>query len=142
MSLLATPTAGTPSATVRDEPRWGPADRAVSRLLFVTTHPAGALGAPPAGRLLGFAVFLSGARCILRYVMLPFGLPLVGIASSQWLGLTITLIVEAVAVIATVTSVRRLWAARHPERWRYLLVAVTVLVLSALFLVFTASARG
>ena len=74
-------------------------------------------GLPPT-RLLGWALLASAVRCVLRYVALPFGLPLVGLAPGVAAG--VGLACDAVAVVAAVAAVRRLWATRHPARWRYL----------------------
>jgi hypothetical protein len=82
--------------------------------------PRPASGARPPARLLGLALLAAAVRCVLRYVVLPFGLPMVGLAPGVALG--VGLACDALAVVATVTAVRRLWAARHPARWRYLLL--------------------
>jgi ABC-type iron transport system FetAB permease component len=105
-------------------------DRVVARMLFVTPNPPRA-DAPP-DQLLGFAVLVSGVRCIVQYAILPFGLPLLGLAVGAARG--ITLVLDVIAVIAAVTSLRRMWAVQHPQRWRYLLIAVGVIVFAGVFI--------
>jgi hypothetical protein len=106
------------------------ADRVLARLLFVKPNPPRA-DAPP-DQLLGFAVLISGARCILQYAILPFGLPLLGLAvgAGRW----ITVVLDIIAVISAVISLRRMWSVQHPQRWRYLLIAVGVIVFAGVFI--------
>jgi hypothetical protein len=106
------------------------ADRVVARLLFVRPNPP-RTEAPP-DQLLGLAVLVSGARCILQYAILPFGLPLLGLAVGAARGITVVL--DVIAVIAAITSLRRMWAVQHPQRWRYLLIAVGVIVFAGVFI--------
>ena len=79
--------------------------------------------------LLGFALLLTAVRCVLRYVVLPVGLPLLGLAPGVAGG--ISLVCDVAAVAIAVTSLRRLWAARHPFRWRYLAGVCAALALIA-----------
>ena len=116
------------------------ADRWVDRLLLVkvrgdAVQPALAeRGRARRGKpdpLLGFALLLTGVRCVLRYVVLPVGLPLLGLAPGVAGG--ISLVCDFAAVALAVTSVRRLWSVRHPFRWRYLAgVCVGLAVISYL----------
>jgi hypothetical protein len=70
-------------------------------------------------------VLLVGLRCTVRYVALPVVLPLLGVAAGAALG--VVLMLDGLAVISIVAAVRRLWRLRHPRRWRYLPVAVTLI---------------
>ena len=88
------------SADVAAAPRLGLADRVVARLLFVTPRPT--MGDPAPDQLLGFAVLIAGLRCILRYAVLPFGLPLLGMAAGD--ARAVTLACDIVAVVAAVTG--------------------------------------
>jgi hypothetical protein len=110
-------------------PTWGVADQAVARLLCVRPKPRDPDA--PADQLLGLAVLLSGVRCIIRYAILPFGLPLLGLAAGATRG--ISLAFDLIAVVAAITSLRRMWAIQHPQRWRYLLIAVGVLLVTTMF---------
>ena len=71
-------------------------------------------------------LLVSAVRCILRYVVLPFVLPLHGVATGAALGILLT--VDVIAAIAIVATLRRLWRLQHPRRWQYLAVALAVLV--------------
>lgn len=73
-------------------------------------------------RAFNLAVVVSGVRCTLAYVVLPFGIPFLGIAPGVGpaLGLTIGL----VAIFANVVSLRRFWRIRHP--WRRPVTAIHI----------------
>lgn len=60
------------------------------------------------------SILISGIRCVLTYVILPFVTPLIGLAPG--VGPTIGLIVGTVAIAANVFSIRRFWRADH--RWK------------------------
>jgi hypothetical protein len=64
----------------------------------------------------GFSVsmIVSGIRCVLAYVLLPFVTPFLGLAPGIGPGLGI--VIGGVAIGANLFSVRRFWALRHP--WR------------------------
>jgi hypothetical protein len=106
-----------------------PLDRTLERLLFIE-HPR-AQTAPITRAPFKTALFISGLRCIIQYVVLPFALPIVGIAANPpaWLGLTC----NAIALIALVSSLRRIWAARHPKRFAYLPLALLTLFAITIF---------
>jgi hypothetical protein len=70
-------------------------------------------------------MLLVGVRCTVRYVALPVVLPLLGVATGAALG--VVLVLDGLAVISIVAAVRRLWCLRHPRRWQYLPVAVTLI---------------
>lgn len=86
-----------------------------------------------AQRALQFGFMVSGLRCIVQYVVLPFVLPWIGVGGTlpPWL----TLILGMVAVAALVRNVRRLWAVRHAQRWTYLFMAGVVVASLVLFAV-------
>ena len=78
-------------------------------------------------------LLVSGVRCTLRYVVLPFALPLLGIAAGA--ALPVLLVLDVIAAITIITTARHSWRVRHPSRWQYLLLAVALLALvSAFFL--------
>jgi hypothetical protein len=72
-------------------------------------------------------MLLVGVRCTVRYIVLPVLLPLLGAATGAALG--VVLILDAVAVVSIVASLRRMWQLRHPRRWHYLPLALTLIVL-------------
>lgn len=91
-------------------------------------------------------LLISGVRCTVRYVALPFVLPLLGVATGATLGvvagaaLVLLLTLDVIAAIAIVATLRRLWRHHHPRRWQYLPVAMAIAVLIGFF--FMTEARG
>ncbi|MGI9612736.1 MAG: hypothetical protein ACR2QO_07515, partial [Acidimicrobiales bacterium] len=84
------------------------------------------------------SIVVSGIRCVLTYVILPFVAPFLGFAPGT--GPVIGLVVGTVALIANVFSIRRFWLADH--RWKKpvtaLHLAVIVLLLVLMYLDITA----
>lgn len=80
----------------------------------------------PAGaqRALTFGLLLSALRCTIQYVLLPFVLPWIGVASSipPW----ITLVLGGLALASLTRNVRYLWRLHHARRWSYLGLAGVV----------------
>ncbi|HEX6286883.1 MAG TPA: hypothetical protein VFZ80_05315 [Acidimicrobiia bacterium] len=65
-------------------------------------------------RLFTMSMLISGIRCVLAYVVLPFFTPFLGLAPG--VGPVLGLVIGAVAIAANVFSIRRFWRANH--RWR------------------------
>ena len=65
-------------------------------------------------RTFSLSMLVSGIRCVLAYVVLPFVTPLLGIAPG--VGPTLGIAIGVVAIGANVISLRRFWRVRHP--WR------------------------
>lgn len=59
-------------------------------------------------------MLVSGVRCVLVYVALPFVTPLLGIAPG--VGPVLGIAISTVAIAANVFSLRRFWRINH--RWR------------------------
>jgi hypothetical protein len=80
------------------------------------------------------SILISGIRCVLTYVILPFITPLIGLAPG--VGPVIGLVVGIVALAANILSIRRFWRADHP--WKIyatgLHSAVIVLLVILLYL--------
>jgi hypothetical protein len=84
--------------------------------------------------LVHYAVAFSAVRCTVSYVVLPFVLPVLGLAAGA--GILMMLMCDAIAALAMVSALRRFWRTAHPQRWTYLAVACTVLlVLGGLLMV-------
>ncbi len=83
---------------------------------------------------LTLSLMFSGARCILQYALLPFLLPIIGIASEATL--PILLLINVLAMISIFFSLRRFWTIGYAHRWRYLVVAAAALFLLAAFTVY------
>ena len=79
------------------------------------------------------SIVISGIRCTLTYVILPFVAPLIGLAPG--VGPTIGLAVGVVAIAANISSIRRFWRADH--RWKVQATALhaAVLVLLTILMV-------
>ncbi len=86
----------------------------------------GSLG--QAQRAFNLSMLVSGIRCVLAYVVLPFATPLLGIAPG--VGPVLGIAIGAVAVAANVVSLRRFWRVRH--RWRRPITVLHVSVISLL----------
>ena len=89
---------------------------------------------------LTLSLMFSGARCILQYALLPFLLPIVGIAAEATL--PILLLINLVAMVSIFFSLRRFWTIGYAHRWRYLVVAAAALVLLVAFTVYDISKLG
>jgi hypothetical protein len=76
---------------------------------------------------------ISALRCTVQYVVLPFGLPWIGVART--LPIWATVILSLVALTALVRNVRYLWRLRHARRWSYLFISGAVVASLVLFMV-------
>jgi hypothetical protein len=73
-------------------------------------------------------MLISGIRCVLAYVILPFVTPFVGLAKGIGPGLGI--VIGTVAITANLFSVRRFWTLRHP--WRRPVTGLHIAVIAFL----------
>ena len=108
------------------------ADSVMSRLLFVS--PAADVTARQTRRaenVLTLSLMFSGLRCILQYVLLPFLLPIVGVAADA--AAPILLLINLIAMASIFFSLRRFWTIGYKHRWGYLAVALTALTLLLAF---------
>lgn len=76
--------------------------------------PEGTISLSRAQRAFSMSMIVSGIRCVLAYVVLPFVTPLLGLAPG--VGPVLGITIGAVAIGANVFSMRRFWALNHP--WR------------------------
>jgi ABC-type iron transport system FetAB permease component len=85
-----------------------------------------------ARQLVEKSLLISMTRCLLTYVVLPFIVPLIGIAAdiAPFIGVVLGL----VAIVANVASIRRFWRAEHKYRWHYTALA-TVIILAMVWLI-------
>ena len=103
--------------------RWSPADLRMRRLLRLPVDAPVATEAS-ARQLVEKSLLISMARCLLTYIVLPFALPVLGIAAG--IGPYVGIVVGLVAIAANVASVRRFWRAEHRYRWYYLALASVI----------------
>lgn len=96
------------------------------------TTPGSAATAPnqatdPATRVFSRSVVISGIRCTLAYVVLPWLLPLLGVASG--VGPVIGIVVGVVAIAFNIASIRRFWISDHRYKWWISAINVTVIAM-------------
>jgi hypothetical protein len=91
--------------------------------LPVDAPPGSAEGARKAFQT---SLLVAAVRCVLMYVLFPFVLPAIGVAKG--VGPAIGLVINVVAMICIVMSMRRFWRADHPKRWYYGALGGTVLI--------------
>lgn len=102
------------------------ADRFMRRLLRLPVDgPRGT--ADGARKAFQTSIMVAAVRCILMYLVFPFVLPAVGLASG--IGPAVGLAVNAVAAVCIVMSMRRFFRSDHPKRWWYAGLGGSVLVL-------------
>jgi hypothetical protein len=117
---------GTPTT-----PAWSPTDLRMRKLLRLPVDAPKASEAS-ARQLVEKSLLISMTRCLLTYVVLPFVVPLIGIAAdiAPFIGVVLGL----VAIVANVASIRRFWRAEHKYRWHYTALA-TVIILAMVWLI-------
>jgi hypothetical protein len=72
------------------------------------------------------SILVAAVRCTLMYVVFPFVLPVIGVASG--VGPLIGIPVSLLAIVAISMSIRRFWRADHSKRWHYTVIGgVTIL---------------
>jgi hypothetical protein len=108
-------------------------DTVISRLLFVRPQTEQYVESTNTGEgAFSFALLFSGVRCIIMYVILPFVLPLVGIAGN--FGVVLDIVINVIAIGAIIYSLRRFWTINYKRKWQYLPVALVAFVLLVAFI--------
>jgi len=108
-----------------------PADATMRRLLRI---PEGRSSTKrSAQRAFSTSMVISGLRCLLTYIVLPFVAPALGLAAG--VGPALGLVIGVVAIAANVATVRRFWAADHRRRWAFTAISVAVVTLLVALLV-------
>lgn len=78
--------------------------------------PPGTLSLSRAQRAFSVSMIVSGVRCLLAYVVLPFVTPFLGLAPGVGPGMGLA--IGVVAIAANVFSLRRFWRLNHPwKKW-------------------------
>jgi hypothetical protein len=75
----------------------------------------------------------AGVRCILEYVVLPFALPLLGLTGR--FGAPIVLVLNLIALVTLVSSVRKFYAVNYRNKHAYLAVSLVAGVIIIVFIV-------
>jgi len=110
-------------STPTETPQRSQADLAMRRLLRLQVDAPRAT-ADDARRAFQTSIMVATVRCLLMYIVFPFVLPAVGLASG--VGPLIGIPISIVAIVAIVTSVRRFWRADHSKRWHYTVLGTAV----------------
>lgn len=80
------------------------------------------------------SIIISGIRCTLTYVVLPFFIaPFIGL--SPGIGPTVGLVLGTVAIAANLFSIRRFWRADHKWKVHATVLHVAVLILLAVLMI-------
>ncbi len=122
--------------TLCDPPPLGPArsgaDRFMRRVLRLPVDGPKATAAD-AQKAFQASVMVAAVRCTLMYIVLPFVLPIIGVASGvgPWIGLPISV----AAIVAVTISIRRFWRADHSKRWHYTVLGTIVIGFMAVLIV-------
>lgn len=100
------------------------ADRFMRRLLRLPVDAPKA-SAHDAHKAFQTSLLVATVRCTLMYLVFPFVLPIIGVASGvgPWIGIPISV----VAIVAISMSIRRFWRADHSKRWHYTVLGTVVI---------------
>jgi hypothetical protein len=83
------------------------------------------------------AVVISGVRCMITYLLIPFLAPFVGLLDAFSVPITVAL--SVFAIVMGISGLRRFWIADHRARWSYTVFIGVVLVLLSVGIVFDLS---
>jgi hypothetical protein len=138
--MNTTPTSPTICDSAGEQRPRGRADRVMRRLLRLPIDGPRA-SADDARRAFQTSIMVATVRCLLMYIVFPFVLPALGLASG--VGPLIGIPISIAAMIAIVMSIRRFWRADHSKRWHYTVLGTTVLgFLSVLIVIDVAELLG
>jgi hypothetical protein len=112
-------------------------DQFVGRLLMVKPQPVSATSAPlpdesGAQRAFNFSLIFTGIQCTLQYIIFPFVLPLLGVATSITLPLLIG--INILAIVSMLFSLRRFWQINYKHKWVYLLMSLVLIAAQVAFI--------
>jgi hypothetical protein len=110
-------------------------DQFVGRVLMVKPQPAVAAPLPDesdAQRAFNFSLIFTGIQCTLQYIIFPFILPLLGVATSITLPLLIG--INILAIVSMIFSLRRFWQINYKHKWVYLLMSIVLIATQIAFI--------
>ncbi len=113
---------------VFDRLLWLPPQSALPAPLAETAEEEALDDAPPATpgeRAFSISLFISATRCTLQYVLLPIGLPLIGLTTD--ISLPLVILLDLLAITMLVRSLRYFWQTRHPRRFDMLPLSLVIL---------------
>jgi hypothetical protein len=118
-------------------------DRLIGTLLFVrpatqrATFPSAEAATHEAKTLqrtesaFNASMVLVGVRCVIQYVILPFVLPVLGIA-ADW-ARPLSLAVTVVGIVAIFFTLRRFWQINYRWKWQFLGLSVFAVLFLSIF---------
>ncbi len=124
-SSISLPCGADTGAPDRTRPRSG-ADRRMRRLLRLP-EDASRASVVEAQNAFSKSVFISAARCVFTYLLVPIFGPLIGLHGS--VGPVLGLAIGVFSMVCIVAAVRRFFRADHKWRWRYTAIASGITVL-------------
>ncbi len=93
-----------------------------------------------AERAFTFSLIVSGIRCTLMYIILPFILPAIGITGA--FASQVDIIINLIAMGALIYSVRRFWQINYQWKLAYTAVAVVAFIILTAFIALDLRALG
>lgn len=112
------------ASPVAETPVRSDLDRFMLRVLRLpATAPKGT--AADAQKAFQTSLLVATVRCLLMYIVFPFVLPAIGVASG--VGPIIGIPISVAAITAITMSIRRFWRADHSKRWHYTVLGTTVI---------------
>lgn len=118
---------------IAEAPSESAADRFMRRLLRVQGVDRSMKTQREAHRGFRIALIVTGIRCLISYLIIPIGVPIVGLSGLVAAPIGIALVV--VAVVNGVMSLRRFWKADHRSKWMYTWFIAVVFAVLAIALV-------
>jgi hypothetical protein len=112
--------------------RRSPADHIARKVLRIKERPAGITDAAAYGAFQR-SMLISATRCLLTYIVFPFVLPAVGVATG--VGPILGILIGSIAIVCDVFAVRRFHAVDHRWRWYFTAIAACVIALLGVLLV-------
>ena len=79
--------------------------------------------------LFSYSMVLSGLRCILSYVIVPFVFPFLGLGATATLGPAIGIPVGLLAIGFDIKGMRRFFSVQYKYRWQMALIYLSVITL-------------
>ncbi len=105
------------------------ADGAVNKFLRIKAVDKTQSQQEAAQRLFSVSMVISGFRCILSYVILPFVLPLLGVGATAGVGPAIGIPVGVIALAFDARGIRRFWAIGYRYKWQMTTIYLMVMAL-------------
>ncbi|WP_420450979.1 hypothetical protein [Ilumatobacter sp.] len=99
------------------------ADRVMRRLLRLEDAPSST--AAEARSAFQRSLAFTTVRCLLMYIVFPFVLPAVGVASG--VGPAVSIAIGVLAIVSICYSIRRFWRADHSKRWHYTVFGAAII---------------